>query len=169
MGEKDNLFKLTVWEESTRVPLVVSAPGITKANTECAYPVSLIDMYPTLIDLCGLGRNPNAETNKYGLDGHSIRPFLEKPGNGTWDGPEVALSVIYDYNLEDGEKTSRGENFTVRSRHWRYTLCLNGEEELYDHRKDPDEWTNLAKDPKCGEIKAKLRKQLIKLSGSAAR
>jgi len=168
MGEKDNLFKLTVWEESTRVPLVVSAPGITRPGTECDKPISLIDMYPTLIDLCGLSSNPNAKTNNAALDGCSIQPFLKNPEKGTWDGPEVALSVIYDYNAETGEKTSTGQNFTVRSRHWRYTLCLNGEEELYDHRKDPNEWTNLAKDPKYADIKKELWKQLLELAGSVS-
>jgi len=165
MGEKDNLFKLTVWEESTRVPLVVSAPWITRPDTECDKPVSLIDMYPTLIDLCGLEKNPNEKTSNVALDGHSIRPFLKNPQNGTWGGPKVAISVIYDYSLQEGEKTSRGQNFTVRSRHWRYTLCLNGEEELYDHRKDPHEWTNLARDPKHADIKKQLREQLCRLAG----
>jgi len=166
MGEKDNLFKLTVWEEATRVPLVVYAPGVTRSNTECEHPVSLVDMYPTLIDLCGLGKNPNARINGVALDGHSIVPFLKDPKNGTWDGPSVALSVIYGLDELKRNEPGRPErqHFTVRSKRWRYTLCNSGEEELYDHKNDPQEWTNLAKDPKYAEIKKELRRELCRLA-----
>ena len=67
MGEKDWLFKNSLWEESTRVPLVVVAPGIAKRGRRCGFPVSLVDLYPTLIDLCGLPKDPNAEGNGYRL------------------------------------------------------------------------------------------------------
>ena len=157
MGEKDYLFKDSAWEESCRVPLVVYAPGVTQPGTRCNHPVSLIDLYPTLIDLCGLSKNPNADTNGYPLDGHSIRPFLKNPHRGHWKGPPVALSVIGGWG--------RTLNFSVRSRDWRYVLCENGEEELYDHTSDPHEWTNLAKDPEYAQTKKKLQKQLLKLVG----
>lgn len=160
MGEKDYLFKDSVWEESCRVPLVVYAPGVSQTAAECDHPVSLIDLYPTLIDLCGLSANPNKKTNGYPLDGYSIRPFLENPKDGTWKGPSVALSVVGGWG--------RTVNFTVRSRQWRYVLCENGEEELYDHRKDPHEWTNLAKDPKFSDVKNGLLKQLIELASPSA-
>ena len=160
MGEKDYLFKDSVWEESCRIPLVVYAPGVSKPGSECDRPVSLIDLYPTLIDLCGLPTNPNKNTNGSALDGYSIRPFLENPKDGCWAGPSVALSVIGGWG--------RTVNFTVRSRNWRYVLCENGEEELYEHSKDPHEWTNLAKDAEYTEIKKKLRKQLLELSSSAS-
>lgn len=154
MGEKDWLFKNSLWEESTRVPLVVIAPGVTKPYRQCDHPVSLIDMYPTLIDLCGLPEKPNANGNGYELDGHSLRPFLQDPQNGRWDGPEVALTMLGN---------QRRAHFSVRSRRWRYTLCHNGEEELYDHAGDPHEWTNLAANPKFAEITSKMKSQLLQM------
>lgn len=153
MGEKDYLFKDSAWEESCRIPLVVYAPGVSQPGTECEHPVSLIDLYPTLIDLCGLDKNPNAGTNGYPLDGYSIRPFLHDPYRGRWRGPAVALSMIGGWG--------RALNFSVRSRDWRYVLCENGEEELYDHRKDPHEWTNLAQDTRFTDVKNSLRNHLI--------
>mgnify|MGYP001337653502 CR=1 FL=1 len=77
MGEKDNLAKTTIWEESTRIPLVIHAPGVSEVGTKINHPVSLIDLYPTLIDLANLPLNPNKDGNGYELDGHSIKPFLE--------------------------------------------------------------------------------------------
>ena len=167
MGEKDLLIKKTVWEESTRVPLVICAPGVAKPNQQCEQPVSLVDLYPTLIDLCGLPNEPNREGNKRPLDGNSLRPLIADPTRDVWDGPPVALSVI-----EGGDPVGIGEiapverqHFTVRSRHWRYCLWANGEEELYDHRADPHEWHNLAADPEQTKIKAELREEMRKLTG----
>jgi arylsulfatase A-like enzyme len=167
MGEKDLLIKKTVWEESTRVPLVIRTPDVAKPGAECSHPVSLVDLYPTLVDLCGLPGDPNRSGNGRPLDGHSLRPLLVDPGTDKWGGPPVALSVI-----EGGDPVKVGEippverqHFTVRSRDWRYCLWANGEEELYDHRADPHEWGNLATDPKHARIKAELREQLRTLTG----
>ncbi|UCD30112.1 MAG: sulfatase-like hydrolase/transferase, partial [Planctomycetota bacterium] len=167
MGEKDYLFKNSVWEESARVPLVIAAPGVSKANSECDHPVSLVDMYPTLIDLCGLTLNPNKDGNNVPLDGHSIRPFIEEPNNGTWDGPSVTVTAIASIDrlkINEPAKPKR-QHYTARSKQWRYVLCNNGEEELYDQRKDPQEWTNLAGYPEYAETKKKLRDELLKLTG----
>ena len=167
MGEKDLLFKKTIWEESTRVPLVIHAPGIAEPGQKCEQPVSLVDLYPTLIDLCGLPPEPNQHGNGRNLDGHSLRPLLTKPEAGIWDGPPVALSVI-----EGGVPVEIGaiaplsqQHFTVRSIDWRYSLWANGEEELYDHRTDPQEWHNLAADPAHATIKDELREELRRLTG----
>jgi len=157
MGEKDYLFKDSTWEESTRVPLLVAAPGIGPGGgTECGHPVSLIDLYPTLVDLCDLSKNPNAKTNGRPLDGHSLRPFLKNPRGETWDGPAVALSMVGG--------GPRQLHFTVRDGRWRYTLSSTGEEELYDHRTDPHEWHNLAERSDMSATKTRLRKQLLRLS-----
>ena len=167
MGEKQLLTKKTVWEESTRVPLIVRAPGVTPADRECGHPVSLIDLYPTLVDLCNLPNDPNKNGNGTPLDGHSLRPFLEKPDNGKWDGPVVALSVI-DGNIPvevGGIAPKDQQHFTVRSRHWRYCLWSGGEEELYDHRDDPHEWHNLADRPEHSAMRADLRGRLRELAG----
>jgi len=167
MGEKDNLFKRTCWEEADRVPFVAYAPGVSKANKECDQPISLIDVYPTLVDLCGLPKHPNTKGNGYKLDGYSIRPLLEDPENGKWDGPPVALSCIHGRKHIARGVPGKPENqhFTIRSKRWRYTLCSNQEDELYDHQNDPHEWRNLAGVAEYDTIKKKLRRQLCEMAG----
>lgn len=146
MGEKNFLSKTTIWEESTRVPLVVYAPRVSVAGEKVAHPVSLIDIYPTLIDLSALPENPNIGGNGYLLDGYSMRPFLENPINGTWNGPPVALNHLHgNINLANNTPSPIAENHhSVRSSRYRYTLTSDGEEEFYDHLNDPNEWNNLA-------------------------
>jgi len=161
MGEKHYNFKLTNWEEATRGPMIVAAPDGQRGQV-CGHPVSHVDIYPTLVDYCGLPENPNVGKSGVPLDGHSLRPFVEDPVNGKWDGPDVALIAVF------GERKPEGgnyHNFSVRSRRWRYTLYENGAEELYDHQTDPNEWTNLAKDEAHAATKAKLRKRLLSMLG----
>ncbi|MEC7274143.1 MAG: hypothetical protein VXU48_02750, partial [Verrucomicrobiota bacterium] len=79
------------------------------------------------------------------LDGHSLRPFLISSG-GEWTGPEYSLSatastVSVKKNLP---ALAREQHFSIRTEHFRYIRCRNGEEELYDHQKDPNEWVNVA-------------------------
>jgi len=155
VGEKDCIQKWHLWEESTRVPLFIRVPGLKGNGQTCDHPVSLIDMYPTLTDLCGLSGDPNKNRSNTPLDGHSLRPFLRDPKRKDWDGPNVALSAIRD------NKTS--PHFSVRSRRYRYTLCGNGEEELYDHKKDPNEWTNLAGNMEYEKTKMQLRNELMSI------
>ena len=146
MGEKNFLSKTTIWEESTRIPLVVYAPGVSVAGEKVAHPVSLIDIYPTLIDLSGLPENPNIGGNECPLDGYSIRPFLENPINGTWNGPPVALNHL-NGNVDPANNVPSPiveNHHSVRSIRYRYTLTSDGEEEFYDHSNDPNEWNNLA-------------------------
>jgi arylsulfatase A-like enzyme len=152
LGEKDCLQKWHLWDESTRVPLLIRVPGSPSNGETCKQPVSLIDVYPTLIDLCGLPEHPNRSGSNKPLEGHSLRPLLEDPENGRWDGPPVAFMGIRD-GKED-------PHFSVRSERYRYTLCANGEEELYDHDRDPHEWTNLAGDPEHAETRKKLRNEM---------
>ena len=124
-GEKRHFAKNTLWERSTRVPLAITAPGVTRPNTACSRPVNLLDLYPTLVDLCGL---PERE----GLEGVSLRPLLEDP-EIDWARPAVM--------------TFGRNNHAVRSERFRYIRYANGDEEFYDHDNDPHEWTNLASDP----------------------
>ncbi len=162
LGEKDFNFKLSAWELSTRVPFMVVAPGVTRPGTICRKPISLIDIYPSVIDLCDLPKTPNAKTNKQPLSGHSFKPFLSDTKNGKWTGPDVALTVIYDKDELDGQI----RHFSVRSEDYRYTLYSNDAEELYDHHKDPHEWENLAKDKRYTKIKAGLKQKLFDLLGN---
>ena len=126
LGEKNHWHKMTLWEEATRVPLIVVAPGVAKAGERCDRPVGLIDIYPTLIDLCGLKAKPE-------LDGISLTPLLRHP-DAAWSRPAVS-------------QYKRGQ-CAVRSQRWRYIRYSDGTEELYDHDTDPHEWTNLAGDDK---------------------
>jgi arylsulfatase A-like enzyme len=160
LGEKNYNFKLSNWEESTRIPFILVAPGISKTGTQCDHPISLIDVYSTLVDLCGLPKNPNAGGNNYPLDGHSLRPFLVDPENGTWDGPLAALTVIYNQ-----KKEGYIYHYSIRSERWRYTLYSNNAEELYDHAKDPHEWYNMAEKVEYTRIKKKLKNELLTMIG----
>jgi arylsulfatase A-like enzyme len=122
LGEKDAWRKYSFWEESTRVPFLFAGPGIA-ANAEVHDPVTLLDIYPTLVTLAGL---PPVE----GLDGVDLSAVLAEPRENRLKREYVITSL------------SGGD--TVRSRHWRYTRYNGGDEELYDHRRDPNEWNNLA-------------------------
>ena len=154
MGEKDYIFKDSLWEEGSQVPLIIRAPGVSEPGGLCQAPVSLIDLYPTLADLCGLPAEPHAATHGCRLDGHTLRPLLEDPGAGSWGGPPVALSSV---------RGDTGIHHSARSLTHRYTLCQNGEEELYDHRTDPHEWHNLAADPQHASVRQALRRELLRL------
>jgi iduronate 2-sulfatase len=87
MGQKKYLFKNTLWEDSTRVPMIIRAPGISVAGTQTRQPVSLIDLYPTLVDLCDLEGDTRKSSQGTPLDGFSMRPLLEDPQAGEWAGP----------------------------------------------------------------------------------
>ncbi len=140
LGEKRHWAKCTLWEEAARAPLTIVAPGVTSPNTVCPRTVSLIDLYPTLMELCGLEAKP-------GLDGVSLVPLLKDPQR-PWDRPAV---TDFKYG-----------NTSVRSERWRYTRYADGTEEVYDHDADPMEWTNLADDPACAEVKTDLARWLPK-------
>lgn len=140
LGEKLRYKKFTLWEEACRMPLIIRVPGVTKRNTRCTSPVSLLDLYPTLVELCGLPANKANE-------GKSIVPLLEN-SSLVWDTPVV---------------TTMGFNrHSVRNSKWRYTRYDDGAEELYNHETDPMEWTNLAKKPELANVKSELAKFLPK-------
>ncbi len=161
MGEKDLIFKNTTWEESTRVPMVIAGPGVNE-NKECHTPVSLIDLYPTLLDYCNLPGSPNSHGNNRELDGFSLVSLLEDPVLGNWEGPSVALTAVCSQQeLEVNQPGLKDQQqYSIRSDRYRYILYRNGEEELYDQRYDPFEWFNLASDPSYSVLKEELRERL---------
>ncbi|QDU37731.1 Choline-sulfatase [Maioricimonas rarisocia] len=134
LGEKQKWHKGTNWEEGTRVPLIVVAPGVAEPGSRCDEPVSLVDLYPTLLDLTGL---PNVD----GLDGESLVPQLQNPR---------AERERPAYTINGGRHQS------VRSKRWRYVRYADGSEELYDHQSDPTEYTNLADRREYAELKQEL-------------
>ncbi len=152
-GEKETLSKYTLWEKGSRVPLIVSLPGMKRESPgDCGTPVSLIDLYPTLADLCGLSLDPNRNTNGKTLDGHSLKALLDNPNGREWLGPPAAMMVIAD---TDPSAAVHLQHISIRSERWRYTLCADGEEELYDHLYDSNEWTNLASDERHAGVKGR--------------
>jgi len=158
MGEKNYLYKNSLWQESTRVPLIIRAPGVTPFGSESEEPVSLIDIYPTLLDLCSLPVDTQKNDKGHELDGHSLKPLLADPSNGDWSGPKSALTALYKWRTKyDPSK----ESYSLRSKAHRYIRYENGREEFYDTRKDPHEWTNRAGDPSYGEQLAVYRKELL--------
>lgn len=168
MGQKDFLFKNSPWEEATRIPFVVRAPGVTKPGGVAEHPISLIDLYPTLVDLCGLKGDTRKNEKGAPLDGFSVRPFLEEPISGKWDGPEAALTMLHAgenatiKQPEEHYNNPSKQSFSLRTKRWRYIRYYNGMEELYDHANDPREWTNLANNPEFISVKRDLYKQLQK-------
>ncbi|MCK5000018.1 MAG: sulfatase [Anaerohalosphaera sp.] len=146
LGEKDHWHKQTLWERSTRVPFMVIAPGLTKPGSTCAQPVSLMDIYPTLVELCGLLPKSN-------LEGNSIVPLLKDPDK-SWPYPAITTR-------------DRG-NHAIRTLNWRYIRYSDGTEELYDHRSDPNEWNNLAGETKYKKLKTKLACMLPKQNAEPA-
>lgn len=148
LGEKGKWEKFTLWEKATRAPLIIVAPGTTSAVTRCAQPVSLLDLFPTLNELCGLPAPAG------GLHGDSLVPLLRDP-RATRSRPAV---MTY----------GRG-NHAVRSARWRYIRYADGTEELYDHAADPHEWTNLAGRPDLAAIKADHARWLPRAGAPAFR
>jgi arylsulfatase A-like enzyme len=138
LGEKHHWRKFSLWEEATRAPLMVAAPGITKPGTRCGRTVDFVHIYPTLVELCGL---PARE----GLDGRSFVPLLRDP-DADWNLPAIT--------------THGRNNHAVRSERWRYIRYADGSEELYDHKADPLEWTNLAGDEKTSDVRRQLTAML---------
>ncbi|HZI54317.1 MAG TPA: sulfatase-like hydrolase/transferase, partial [Chitinophagaceae bacterium] len=145
LGEKEHWRKFALWEEATRVPLIIVAPGVTKANSACGRTVNLMDLYPTLLALCGL-------PSKNGLEGENIKPLLLNP-NLQWDHPSIT--------------TFGFGNHAVRTERWRYIQYSDKTEELYDHETDPYEWKNLAADPKHADTKKKLSAWIPKINVQA--
>ena len=157
-GEKDYVYKNSLWQESTRVPLIIRAPGVSRAGKECKRPVSLIDLYPTLLDLCGLPGSTQKNEKGRPLDGFSMKPFLQNPEKGKWKGPDYALTALYKWaQYYDPAKQS----YSMRFEDWRYVRYENGREELYHTAKDDHEWNNLALDPSFSVQLEGFRKQLL--------
>jgi len=138
LGEKHHWRKFTLWEEATRSPLIWVVPGLTKPNTVSDRTVDFMSIFPTLTDLCGI---PTPTHNQ----GGSIRAILSNP-QAAWIQPALT--------------TYRYKNHTVRTPDWRYIRYANGDEELYDERQDPSEWSNLAAKPEFTAKKAELAKFL---------
>jgi arylsulfatase A-like enzyme len=141
LGEKMKYGKTDLWEESDRVPFIVGVPGLTPPGVKCDGVVNLLDMYPTLVELCGLPPNPENE-------GRSFAPLLKDP-KLAWNHPTLTTYQFKNHSLTDG-----------RYRYTRYGGRADGAEELYDHSNDPLEHKNLAANPEFKEVIARFKKYL---------
>ena len=140
MGEKNTFQKASLWERSTHVPLIFAGNGVPKGKSSDRV-VSLLDIYPTLVEMSGLPENSKNE-------GRSLVPLIKEPSK-IWPYPSV---------------TGYGEDsYAVQNERYHYIQYADGSEELYDHKNDPNEWTNLAGKLNLTEIKADLAKHIIKV------
>lgn len=144
LGQHGQWMKQSLFENSARVPLIISVPGGVKGQAS-PRTVELVDLYPTLAELTGL-------TPPTGLQGQSLTPLLKKP-DATWTKPAYT-------QVRRNDIMGR----SVRTERWRYTEWDEGRAgaELYDHQKDPDEFTNLAKDERYTDTRQELARLLDK-------
>jgi uncharacterized sulfatase len=153
LGEHGGLWhKMTLFEESARVPLLIAAPQ--RQAGVCSRVVELIDLYPTLCDLCGL------ELAK-GLEGASLAAWLKDPQRPRDRG---ALTVVSHDSAGAGQPldpTKMGRS--LRTDRWRYIEWFDGSRELYDHDADPHEYNNLAGDANWAEKVAELSARIKEL------
>lgn len=147
LGNKEHWRKFALWENTTKSVLMMHAPkgspGLLEGSRDGEHSdriVSLMDIYPTLLDLCGLPPSKK-------VDGRSLVPLLKNP-EAQWNYPAI---TSYDF----------GE-FSIRTQRWRYTRYIDGSEELYDHTKDEKEWHNLASFPKYQGVIRKMQKHIPK-------
>lgn len=165
MGEKNYLFKNSPWEESARIPLIIRPVNSKVSNASVEQPVSLVDIFPTLVDF-GQLKGDHRYNNKGGkLGGFSLRPFIEDPTTENWQGPNGALTVIGNY-ANSGKQTSVvKQNYSYRTKDFRYIHYSNGQEELYNHKNDPYEWHNIAADKRNKELIKALKKDVSAIIG----
>jgi arylsulfatase A-like enzyme len=138
LGEKTHWCKAAIWRDTTRVPFMVVSPRVAKAGLRNNQPISHVDIYPSLCDFAGIPKPGH-------LEGRSILPLLNDP------------SATRDFAF-----LSYGpENTAAQSERYRYLRYEDGSEELYDHKKDPHEWTNLIGDKKYQKLTKKMRTQVL--------
>lgn len=129
IGEKGTFAKQALWEEATRSPMIFSGPDIP-IGKEIDTPVELLSIYPTLLELCGLPENTTNE-------GGSLTSLMQ-------GGPSDGFTALTTYGYE---------NHSIRSEDYRYIRYEDGSEELYDMRKDPNQFVNLAGDASYNAVK----------------
>lgn len=145
LGEKEITGKNTLWDRSTRVPLIFAGPGVV-AGQRCKSPAELLDIYPTLVEMCDL-------PEKEGLEGHSLTPQLaDATAKREW--PAIT--------------THNAGNHGLRTDKWRYIRYADGSDELYDMTSDPNEWHNVADKKEHAKLIEKLSRYLPRTSADPA-
>jgi arylsulfatase A-like enzyme len=137
MGEKNSFQKASLWERSTHVPLLFAGYGVPEGQSSDRV-VSLLDIYPTLVEMSGLPGNSKNE-------GRSLVPLMKNP-SAEWPYPSI---------------TGYGKDcYAIQNERYRYIQYDDGTEELYDQQNDPNEWTNLAGSRDLAHIKADLARHI---------
>ena len=155
LGEHNGIWqKRTLFEQASRAPLIIRAPGASGNGTVCRRIVEFVDIYPTLTDLAEV-KSPTA------LEGRSLRPLLDNP-LAKWDGHAITQVL----RPADKRLANPVMGRSIRTERWRYTDWAEGDSgvELYDHASDPMEFNNLAlePDPVARVVMQQLRKLLEK-------
>lgn len=165
LGEHGLWQKMTTYEESARVPMIIAAPGMKARGKTTERLAELVDLYPTIAELCGL-RLPD------GLEGTSLTPLLNNPERSWKQGAFTEVIHARGGGRADSSREPRIESCgrSVRSERFRYTEWSDGADgaELYDHKKDPGEQRNLINDPKSVKVLEEM-KLLLKNGWQAAR
>jgi arylsulfatase A-like enzyme len=155
MGEHGYWQKPTLFENSTRVPLIIAGPGVEAKGSKTESFAELVDIYPTLAALCGV-QAPGF------LSGVSLVPILDDP-NASVRNSAFTQAVF---------KLSKGSGYTVCTSRYRFTRWVEGggpnNTELYDHESDPQELHNLARDPKYADVFKKMSALLDERIADAA-
>jgi uncharacterized sulfatase len=148
LGEHGQWMKQTLFEWSARAPLIVAGAGVSAGGRNSMRTVELLDLYPTLSELCGLTGTPAH------LHGRSLAALLRDPA-ASWSKPAVT-------QVRRGQTETAVHGHSLRNERYRYTMWKDGElgEELYDYETDPRELRNLAADAKNSSLKARLKAQL---------
>ncbi len=136
LGEKGQWGKHTLWERTSNVPFVWAGPGVAKGE-RTDVTVSLIDIYPTLVEKCSLLAPPQK------LEGVSLASTLANPS-------QASDRTVYLPYMTPGQ-------YAVMNRDWRYVHYDDKNQELYDLQEDPNEWNNLASDPQYANVIAELQ------------
>jgi uncharacterized sulfatase len=145
LGEHGQWMKQMVFEPASRIPFLIGGAGVASRGKGCPRTVELLDIYPTLAEVCNLKGAPA------GLHGRSLAPLLVN-SNAAWDKP--AISQVH--------RGAKVRGYSMRTERYRYSQWNDGElgEELYDYQQDPRELRNLATDPDSAGLKAGLKRQL---------
>ncbi|MCB1090170.1 MAG: sulfatase [Verrucomicrobiae bacterium] len=153
LGDHGLWHKHTNFELAARAPLILSAPGFGSAGGKCAAPVEFVDVYPTLAEVCGLAIPE-------GLDGGSLRPYLENPA------APMQKPAVSQYPRSSKDFGGQLMGYSVRDERWRATFWRKrntaeiGYIELYDEVNDPAESASLAEKPEHAGVLEGLRKFL---------
>ncbi len=148
LGQHGQWMKMTNFEAAARIPMLMSGAGIRSHGRGCGRTVELLDLYPTLADVCGLEHTPA------NVQGRSVAPLLANP-RAAWDSPAIS-------QIQRRQKGRRVMGYSLRTERYRYTEWEFGAEgaELYDYDKDPREVHNIVGDATAAPVRSQLQARL---------